>query len=817
MTELLNGNELNEKVQPAEAAGVFQVALEMRGKFAPGQNLFERGLALVESLQEENPAGSLVILEAVEPAAAKPADVIPTKQKLLERLVKDKPNDVELVSRLAVVYERTGKGDRCLPMLEPLAGQLGTSEGARILGLSYFKKGKHEQAYGLLQPYADFHLKALHAAEEQVERIENAARERLKNGKATDFNYQLANTAPKEQQQKMVSEYLSRALLANPEGKRLLDTLLRENAVVPVALDLGLMQLERAQRMANPGERKKELERAEKTLLAVRGMVGEQAQFKLRLGQVYYWMGRQAEGRKLFDEALQASNRSFELLMGVSSLLRELGAAEEARTLAEEAYKQQGIEQAKKEAAALRRALTSKDLDDEILWLERANPNHLEVKASLAQARGHKALNEGKDDESAKQFREAANLYGSLQETATTLNNAGLAWLDRYRAAGDRADLTKGVAMLEKAVELNQRDGILAGNVASIVLSLGIAEVVGDQLDLGKLRRMGDAGVLPYLYSDNAGRQALARKLSENATITRARRMLERALLLAPNNTSLYTQLEGLLSFLEDPKGLTQLAEKAGKAKPDLSAARQQYQDFWAGKNDEKLRKEGQSAVTRYERLVDATRPTGGPTFALTVASLVQTWVGLEGLGLDIDHTFLVKLAEEAHRLAPSVGTIRTLRSALLARASKTLAAQEPEYRQLADKGLRPIGSQYLIAVALWREGKPRAAAQANDDVKRALALILEENKRFPEDSSEWSWAMLRSAHPEEAARLAEKLKTNKKLRLERTLTSRLSPPVPSQALRECWLLDSAGKTAEGLEVLRKAAREGLPLPFEVP
>src|SRR5687768_802836 len=96
--------------------------------------------------------------------------------------------------------------------------------------------------------------------------------------------------------------------------------------------------LQRAQGQADPAARKSQLEAAEQVFLAVRGVAGESDEYRLALGQVYYWLGKQAEGRKLFDEFLAAKGRGAEDLLRIAATLRQLGAEPEARALAEEAY-----------------------------------------------------------------------------------------------------------------------------------------------------------------------------------------------------------------------------------------------------------------------------------------------------------------------------------------------------------------------------------------------------------------------------------------------------------------------------------------------
>jgi hypothetical protein len=75
---------------------------------------------------------------------------------------------------------------------------------------------------------------------------------------------------------------------------------------------------------------------------------------------------------------------------------------------------QAGTDAAKKQQAALLRALTHTDLDDELVWLERCEPTSPETRASQAEARGEKAKRDGKDAEAANHFREAAKIYAGL-------------------------------------------------------------------------------------------------------------------------------------------------------------------------------------------------------------------------------------------------------------------------------------------------------------------------------------------------------------------------------------------------------------------
>ena len=185
--------------------------------------------------------------------------------------------------------------------------------------------------------------------------------------------------------------------------------------------------------------------------LAVRGLAGDRAEYRLSLGQVYYWLGKQEQGRKLFDEALKADGRRIETLMTVANLLRELGAMDDSRSLLEEAFNQPGADLSKRQQAAMLRTMSRKDNDDAIAWLERAMRRIPEVKAYLAESRGHKATAAGQDEEAAAFYRQCRRYLCRRAGGPATLNNGASAYLALYQVNGDKAALEKAVRMQEKA------------------------------------------------------------------------------------------------------------------------------------------------------------------------------------------------------------------------------------------------------------------------------------------------------------------------------------------------------------------------------
>ena len=180
-------------------------------------------------------------------------------------------------------------------------------------------------------------------------------------------------------------KYIERRMRSDATYQRAVAQLKDANRIVTVTLDLGIVQVNRAQSFTDPAARKNELEAAEKTFLAIRGFAGETDEYRMFLGQVYYWLGRSTEGKELFDQLLAAKKRPPMLLTALAEKLREVGEHSQARELSEEAYKKAKDNKERYAAAALR-AHTCKDYDDKIAWLERAEIDR-QLHPNLAQQR----------------------------------------------------------------------------------------------------------------------------------------------------------------------------------------------------------------------------------------------------------------------------------------------------------------------------------------------------------------------------------------------------------------------------------------------
>ncbi len=804
----------------ADAAAACKAAVELK-RPAVVTGLFDRAVQRAKADEAADPRGALDLVDAVAPLAPDAKALTPTRQRLLEKVVAREPDNPEPASELAVIYESQNRLDECEPLLLPHKDRLGTREGARILGHILVSKGKVEEAHGLLRPYVEERLQRLKRAEADfdaaVQRLQERVVAEVKSGTAEKFPYVEFRAGDNDKKNTLFNAYVLSRAKDDPELKAAQEAMVRELPVVGVSLDLGIVLLARAGKQADPAAREAELKKAEETFLAVSRQASQSDGYRLHLGQVYYWLGKPKEGRKLFDELMASHNREAEVVREVCRKLREIGAHSEARKLAEEAYNKEAAA-AKKQSLAGLLSVMARDVDEQITWLRRADPGAPEIKAQLASALGEKAHSEGKDEEAARHLREALDVYAKMPERSAMLNNAALVAFSLYRVSGDPAVLEKGIALVERATALDPENSIALRNAAWAAWQGALRAVIGPAIDLKTLKEEGDPSLLAYLYQDRAGLDRLAGQLRQHPGTAKARAALERLLVLSPQDAATYGLLFAVVSTTRDRAAELSLAQRIAGADLDLEESNRRALESYQGKDRDKRVKELNATRQREEALVKSLRQGQrgqGVTFAIAATQLAATLrrLGEEGAAGDADRA--VALAEEAHQAAPSSATHTALREALLYRASRTLERQEPTYRQMATRARRSVGTSYLVAAALAREGKPRAAALKNADVKRAIELVREDEARFPDDPGVWSWAMLRAADPDGAAKLAALLAKDEAHRAQTAVGRKLSPVSATTALLTYWEAQMAGKEAEGRAALKAVAARGVPLPFD--
>lgn len=778
---------------------------------------FKRGLALVEKFRTTSPEAALDILNAAAGLDSENPSIPPLRIGLLKQIVAANPDDTKRVVELAVAYENAGQLPKSWKLLGPYQDRLGTTEGARILGQRLLQEQNYTEAYKLLFPYVQVRLSRLHTIEvtysNKVAAIGRRAINDLNAGRADHSFYTAYKNASKEKRDEMVDNYIETQMKTSPGYQRALTELKEANRIVPVTLDLGIVQLNRAQELKDAAARKKELEAAEKTFLAIRSFAGGSDEYQLYLGQVYYWLGKSKEGRDLFDQLLARRQRAYAILMSISQTLRAVGDTASARSLVEEAYAKANSPRKKYAAAALR-SLLSKDQDDQIAWLQKADPNSAWVQIELNGARGRKALQQGDKTRAAELLRKAISGYAAQPKTSSSLNNQALVCFDLYTATGDAADQQHGMALLEEAVALDPGDSILLYNTMHFLINQAVIDVNHNAIKIGALHEQPRLRMLSDLYQNEQERARVYQRLHEDEAMKKGLAYLDKALLLAPKDPNLYSTALSIYGSFRDVAELRKLQQRFHIAAPDLTETRQETLKAYTNANDKEN-------LAKYEKqiqeLADLTRrpainqdPLTLEYANVTLNELRQNaWI----CGGKIDSRKLLQSALATWQKHHSSASCQALQSAYFFRANEELAQENPDYAAMVAKTRHAIAPELLITFTLERGGSLAALARKNENVIKAIALEKETVKNFPLWDGVEEWAMLRNTDPETAALVASKFKANQVLRLMGKLQFQIDPWSASEVLNQYWTQKLLGDDQRATATYQAAVKSGVPLP----
>jgi hypothetical protein len=801
-------------------AGAFQVLVrlgaEAKGPSPLVPDAYPRGLALIQKHRSQDPEAALQLLDAVSALEPKDEALPALRISLLKQAIMTQPGNTNRVIQLALAYEKASQPDEGGKVLLPYRTGLGSTEGARILGQYLLRENQHDDAYSLLYPYVQARLQKLHALERSytnaVSASYNAALEHLRKGRAQRSFYDAYEKASKSEQGAMVESFVEKWMQNDATYKRALTQLTEANQIVHVTLDLGIVQLNRAQGFTDAAARKAELEAAEKTFLAIRGLAGETDEYRLFLGQVYYWLGKSKEGKELFDQLLASRKRSYPILMALGRTLREVGEEKQAREILEEAYRV-GKAGEEKSGAAGMRAVIAKDIADKIVWLEKTDTTQVEAQIALNNARGEQALEQGNKERAAEFLRKAIAGYESLTRTSTSLNNAGLAYLSLYEATGRAEDHHRGVALLEQAVALAPGNSILLINTTQILISRAIMDVVRDSFRLDLLKETPSYDLLPYLYNTEQERNALFDRLRNNESMKKALAYLDKALLLAPKTRGLYQEQLFFQSAFQDLGELQKLQQRLRAADLDPAEARKEARLAFSGAKDMEYLEKYQPQLKKYEGLLQSPAVQQHPLTLAYVSSTLNNLKQNAALyGAKVDSRQLLDSAVAVTQKHNSSAGTGSLIAALYFRAADELSVQNSEFAAFAKRSSRSLSPKYLVAFSLDRGGPLADAVRQNANVQKALALEKEQGRRFPKSRGADEWALFRATDANEAELVARTFKDNAIAQLVDELHFQLSPGSGSAVLDQYWTRRMFGEDKRADAIYEEAVQQGLPL-----
>lgn len=774
----------------------------------------ERGLKLAAQTGTANPENGLLLLDAIDRFAPTNATVAKMRQDFLLAATVKHPGELKYLEPLTLIYDEQGRTKEYVQLLEPYRTKLGKSECARLLGQYLVSESRYNDAYDLLFPYVQVHLSELHQAEYNYtntsHRTYKLVLKELNDGKAPREFYDRYDKADKTTQDSMVDTYIQTSLRSDKSLQRALAEFRAANRIVPVTLDLGITQLNRAQGLEDPAARKAELEAAEKTFLAISTSAGESDEYRMFLGQVYYWLSRPLEGQKLFDALLAAHQRAAPLLLKLGDTYRDVGEDHLARQLMEEAYNTTKDSKLRHEAASAR-SRCQKDLDDMIFWLKKTDPESISDRATLNGAMAQKALSAGDRAEAIRQFQAAIVCYDKMDRNATTLNNCGLVYLSLFEASGKLDDYRRGVRMMEESIALNPSNAILLCNITSIMFSQAVLEVAGDKLRFEELGDAPDLKIFASLYRDETELAALLERLGKTETLKRFQGYLDRAQVLSPKTSWLYSMQLTLAGHSRDLASIKKLQQRIEAAQLDFSQKKKEKLERQSKEKNAENLKHLQDGLKRVNDLLKtASHPATKAYLSNYRDSLLM---GAEAYGQKADLTALLENARQTHRTLDTSESLSHLQWVHFNLAAQRLATAQPRFAALRSQTRQFLGTRDLLVLVLDQGGSLANAIRSDSDALAAVEIEKERIRRFPSFPSTTRWSLLRHFDASLAADIRQKYQADAVAQLLQKVEQQLNPLDTDSMLELYWEKMLNGQTSDASAVYQKAIADGVRLP----
>jgi hypothetical protein len=658
--------------------------------------------------------------------------------KALARLTEAHPKSHEVAVARASMERLQGDTKTALRTLAAL-GEPGflTSDAQRVLASIYADEGDLAKADALLTALVEQRLPAFQAAQRAyfpaISRKQAALVAEAQAGLHPSLDQRVQGKSEDEIRELFVA-WIAEQVQKDANLAQLRESYVRAGGVVPSVLSLGMLKVRRAAD-ASGAERPVMLRDAEALFLAIRGEAEGDPSFHMGLGQVYHRLGKPDDGEKELAAVL-AQKKSY-LSMQVAMAYRELGLDVRARAVLEDVHATAKADDERFDAAAAR-ASVAIDMEDRKAWIDRTNPKTEQGRVSRLDVAATIALRDGKRPKAAKLFGEVAAFYErDAKHSAPAANNAAVAYLGRYAATGDMADVRRAVAAQESAVKLQPDNAILVGHLADVVLHLGLVTVLDRFVHTSVLGlERSDAATIVDDLLEGPSKEELKRALSSNAAVRRVLLLSRDEQVLAPGKQSAYVRTRLILGFLGDDAQILELTKRIDAVPAFDASERAESRRKWERhENDVTMRRSATEGLRTCDRRLGDARADG---HALTIAVALRLCADAAGFAAVMDlatpHGDEATLLQEARTSSPALGLDAHLAHALLLRGTHTAAREEPALAAAMEQDWRAHGTAMTIqrAVVGTSGAGVLAVLRRNADVVAAVKLIADRRLEDP-------------------------------------------------------------------------------------
>ncbi len=652
--------------------------------------------------------------------------------KLAEAL-KLQPRDQGLAVELAALDRDCGDTKAAIAVLESVAPPgLLTTAAAQALAGAESDSGRWADAEVLLSHMLAQRMPAYQQARDQFDAAAEAIETRLwQQAKEGTLPAELArrldgvsdDDAPAEFH-KIVSEQLD----DDADLKRMQERLAAASDVVPIAVQLGTIQLQHASETSGD-TRARLLASAERTFLSIQASAGGMPSFHLGLGQVYHRLGKAKEGDKELNQLLEGDD--YEMHLSVARAYRGLGLVTRARQIATQVY-ETAPEHQRQEAAVLM-GLMASEIDEYEKWFKRADPKSNFVRTTLLEIEGQRRQETGDRVGAAAKLLAAAHEHERDAEHDTSAaNNAALDYSQRYLCTGDLADLDAAIRLFDRALSLSPDDALVVNNAVPPLLYRAELAAISPWLHERALRLTeSETALLLDDMLSGEHRREIVDRLTRDKDYVRARRLIQQVVVLAPARPDAWqTELE-LLTMLNDENGLKAFQARVARIPSlDLGSDEDNLREWLVGARDDKARRRARVRLDQLHKTREAL--DAGDAASIAAVEVLEADVHDDLAIVDtssVEAEAALSSLRAADKTWPAIGARSALGHALLAVAVLRTADAEPELAKAVKAEYRELGATLVLqqlllkhSAALATLARDPALAEA-DSLRRSLAV----------------------------------------------------------------------------------------------
>jgi hypothetical protein len=756
------------------------------------------------SSSPENEELARQLLELLERADALASD--PARAQLLQSgdetalraALEQDAQDQAVVVALAVILRGRGALDDAVALLDGL-GPVGrmTHDAQYLYASLAFEQGKLDDAAALLEPMLGNRLPAFEDARRAYDTELIALQDRLI-AQAEQGNIPAQHKAALTGQDEAAARrafqsWMEQEVQRSTVLPKLQEDYMRASDIVPVAVLLGTVQLQRA-RAADDADRQRLLDSAEATFLAIRSEAGGMPEYHMSLAQVYHRLGKAAEGDAEFQVLLDDLDPNVRMLAAAG--YRDLGQFQRAREVSEAIY-DSSPSPAKQRAASFR-SLLANNLDEREQWLRLADQADEFVKTSLLEVEAERLLRDGDFKAADAKYQRAYELhYARAEREQGSFNNAAIALLGRHECTGDVRHVDAAIELMTKTVAMAPDDGIVTNNYASLLEFRAGLELLDRFVATKGLRiRASETNALLGELLQSSLRERFVAAVRESPGRARALDVYAQLETLAPQLPNSYSSQASWYTLADNHEALAKLVERLRNVEGlDTSDGAQSHHEWLSGNRDEQSIAELTTSIEARA----AVREQSKRASAEARAVLLQ----LDGHDLEArarvhgsseaglaDARAAVAAFEQAQTLWPEGLSTNALADALTLVAIYELALDDAELRDYWTEHARARGKSLTLIELLERDPAELGALAAHPAFVRSVELRASE----PDAAIDLlDLVVAKIAKHEELRTRSMAVLSTPLLRLQFELAVLLSPYDPSGARIVEWLASEAG------------------------